>query len=727
MRLLNTQTIVVETFGDDQIPSYAILSHTWEAEEVTFQDMELGKAKGKKGWAKVKDSCSMARKNGFDYVWLDTCCIDKTSSAELSEAINSMYRWYQEATVCYAFLADVSNLAELPKSKWFTRGWTLQELIAPSSMIFFNQTWDELGTKETLDQAISERTRIPKAILSGDEDLETASVAQRMSWASDRRTTRREDLAYCLMGIFNINMPLLYGEGEKAFVRLQEEIMRVSDDHSLFAWKDLNGRGGLLAVSPAAFKHSGNIIPWNPFMPYNSHFTLTNKGVQLDLPFIGWGDRGVGLAVLSCAEAGAPDELVAIYLRDKFLTMEHFERCSCESFELVRLSIFRPAEYPTRSLCIRLRGPNQRPKEGSDSKAQNGRSPLSDERLHIARSDKDAETEQDEQRQLSLAAARGCKAEVIRLLALPNVQADGNDHWGDTPLSLAAEAGHERIVGLLLSRRDVDVNSRGNLSPIVAATEGGHGEVVWQLLARTDTIWNPNELVSIAASHGHEALFSQLIARKDIREHLTSESYASGLAYAAQNGYESIVRLLLNSGKVHPNQEDSLGNTALWWAAVNGNEAVVKMLLDTGWVDACCKGNDGTTALWHAAWKGYEGIARLLLKHGTDLESPGSEGRSPLCVASFMGHAPVVEELLAHGAETNSRSYHDFTPLMEAVIGGHEVIVKMLLESGADIEARTYMGKTPLMIAARSGNVDLVKLLLKHGANREAKDIGGQL
>ncbi|RSM09514.1 hypothetical protein CEP52_004038 [Fusarium oligoseptatum] len=324
MRLLNTQTIVVESFGDDQIPSYAILSHTWEAEEVTFQDMESGKATSKRGWAKVKNSCSMARKNGFDYVWLDTCCIDKTSSAELSEAINSMYRWYQEATVCYAFLADVPDLAGLPKSKWFTRGWTLQELIAPSSMIFFSQTWDELGTKATLNQVISERTRIPKAILSGDKDLETASAAQRMSWAADRTTTRREDLAYCLMGIFSINMPLLYGEGERAFIRLQEEIMRVSDDHSLFAWRYPNSRGGLLAVSPAAFKDSGNIIPRNPFMPYNSPFTLTNKGAHLDLPFIGLGDRGTGLAVLSCTEVGNPDKLVAIYLRDSFLTMEHF-------------------------------------------------------------------------------------------------------------------------------------------------------------------------------------------------------------------------------------------------------------------------------------------------------------------------------------------------------------------------------------------------------------------
>ncbi|KAM6528679.1 hypothetical protein FALCPG4_009642 [Fusarium falciforme] len=723
MRLLNTQTVVVETFGDDQIPSYAILSHTWEAEEVTFQDMELGKATSKKGWAKVKDSCSMARKNGFDYVWLDTCCIDKTSSAELSEAINSMYRWYQEATVCYAFLADVSNLVEFPKSKWFTRGWTLQELIAPSSMIFFSQTWDELGTRETLDQAISERTRIPKAILSGDQDLETASVAQRMSWASDRRTTRREDLAYCLMGIFSINMPLLYGEGERAFVRLQEEIMRVSDDHSLFAWKCPNSRGGLLALSPAAFKDSGNIIPWNPLVPYNSPFTLTNKGVHLDLPFIGLGGRGTGLAVLSCAEVGAPDKLVAIYLRDKFLTMEHFERCTCERFELVRLSMYRPAEYPTRSLCIRLRGPSQRPKEVSDSKAQNGLSPLSDERLHIQRGDGDTEMEKDEQRELSLAAAQGREAEVVLLLVLPNVHADGVDHRGDTPLCLAAGAGHERIVRLLLDRRDVDVNSRGNTSPINSAIAGGHEGVVWQLLARTDTASNPNELVSMAASYGHEALFSQLIARKDIREHLTSESYASGLAYAAQKGHESVVRLLLNSGKVHPNQKDSLGNTALWWAAVNGNEAVVKMLLETGWVDACCKGNDGTTALWHAAWRGYEGIARLLLRQGTDLESPGSDGRSPLRVASSMGYAPIVKELLAFDAETNPRSRYDHTALMEAAINGHDAVVRLLLESGAAIDTKIRIESKPrihrsaLDYACEAGHESVVKLLLGHGAS----------
>ena len=163
----------------------------------------------------------------------DLCCIDKTSSAELSEAINSMYRWYQESGVCYAYLADVPPNA-FSKSRWFTRGWTLQELIAPSTVIFLDQKWQEIGTKSSLQRVISEITGIPTDILLGG-DLEDASIAQRMSWASKRETTRVEDAAYCLMGIFSIHMPMLYGEGERAFIRLQEEIMRVSDDHSLFA------------------------------------------------------------------------------------------------------------------------------------------------------------------------------------------------------------------------------------------------------------------------------------------------------------------------------------------------------------------------------------------------------------------------------------------------------------------------------------------------------------
>src|ERR1700736_2831968 len=144
MRLLNTTKRELEEFGGNEIPLYAILSHTWGESEITFQDIEGDDAEEKVGYEKVRETCSRAAADGFDYVWIDTCCIDKTSSAELSEAINSMYRWYEEAEECYAYLADVPSKS-FPDSRWFSRGWTLQELIAPLRVTFLDAEWVKLG------------------------------------------------------------------------------------------------------------------------------------------------------------------------------------------------------------------------------------------------------------------------------------------------------------------------------------------------------------------------------------------------------------------------------------------------------------------------------------------------------------------------------------------------------------------------------------------------------
>ncbi|CAM6000362.1 unnamed protein product, partial [Sphagnum balticum] len=259
MRLIYTESLDVVQFSDADIPRYAILSHTWEEEEVTLQDMQGVHPTSKRGYDKVKRCCAFARADGFEYVWIDTCCIDKTNSVELSEAINSMYRWYQEAAVCYGFLADVPSRATFSGSRWFTRGWTLQELIAPATVIFLDEGWKVMGSKASLGQGVEDCTGIPAGILSGEDDFEAFSIAQRLSWAAKRTTSRIEDRAYSLLGMFGIHMPLIYGERENAFIRLQEEIMKVSDDQSLFAWKDLDSRGGILATSPSAFADSGNI------------------------------------------------------------------------------------------------------------------------------------------------------------------------------------------------------------------------------------------------------------------------------------------------------------------------------------------------------------------------------------------------------------------------------------------------------------------------------------
>jgi hypothetical protein len=288
MHLLNTTTFKLKEFYQDKMPNYAILSHKWDDTEISFQDLQHDDYSSMTGFAKIKGCCAQAAKDGWEYVWIDSCCINKTSSAELSEAINSMFRWYRNAQICYVYLSDVPVKDEDPqlegsafrKSKWFERGWTLQELLAPSKVIFFNQDWAELGTRSSLSELISS--------ITGSETLvgfEEACVAQKMSWASRRKTTRKEDEAYCLMGLFGVHMPPLYGEGPNAFLRLQLEILSMVDDESIFAWKlDGENTGGLLASSPAAFKDSGSYRRITAaYKEDRPAFSMTNKGLRIDV------------------------------------------------------------------------------------------------------------------------------------------------------------------------------------------------------------------------------------------------------------------------------------------------------------------------------------------------------------------------------------------------------------------------------------------------------------
>ena len=234
---------LTKDFVGDDVPQYAILSHTWEADaEVTFKDLMDGTGKSKLGYDKIRFCAEQARRDSMQYFWIDSCCIDKSNSAELQEAINSMFHWYCSAAKCYVYLADVSRPAldtnekssqlrwesSFRKSRWFTRGWTLQELLAPASVEFFSKEGEQLGTKRSLERHIHEVTGIPvKALRSSP--LSDFSVHERMLWAEKRKTTRKEDKAYSLLGIFDVYMPLIYGEGrENAFMRLREEIDKAS-------------------------------------------------------------------------------------------------------------------------------------------------------------------------------------------------------------------------------------------------------------------------------------------------------------------------------------------------------------------------------------------------------------------------------------------------------------------------------------------------------------------
>ena len=298
MRLLHTTTITLSSFDDDDsIPPYAILSHTWGDGEISLHDMSKNVDSGleqSEGYLKIRSCCALAEREGHEYVWIDTCCIDKTSSAELSEAINSMYRWYEKAQICYAYLADVCTgeqghwspnvERQFRKSRWFTRGWTLQELLAPWNVIFHDKDWRKFGSRESLSEQISLVTGIQSGHLS---HMNWASAAQKMSWASGRRTRRVEDMAYSLMGIFGVNMPLLYGEGEKAFIRLQHEIIKTTDDESIFAWTDDELiLSGIFAQSPKAFARSGKvvrIIDGDPLYVRRTPYAMTNRGLAIEI------------------------------------------------------------------------------------------------------------------------------------------------------------------------------------------------------------------------------------------------------------------------------------------------------------------------------------------------------------------------------------------------------------------------------------------------------------
>ncbi|KAK6860604.1 hypothetical protein PG995_004240 [Apiospora arundinis] len=341
MRLL--QTGQYKLFEATDIPSpfpqYAILSHTWISpkEEITYQDfkqrrtdLENGVYK-QNGWAKLQKYCDRAARDGWEWAWMDTCCIDKTNPADTSESINAMFRWYQSADICYAYLDDVradeafgrsvpvdcdlddiantANVANLGghfhdaltssliSANWFTRGWTLQELLAPPYLVFVDQSWRRIGTRESWSTEIRKASRIEARHLTHftPTDFTSCSIAMRLSWASRRNTTVEEDESYSLLGLFGISLPLIYGEGKwRAFNRLQNELIKVYNDDSIFAWKfdrlsmrrltgskqAAHGQGiGILAPSIREYWDASYIEAF-PF--YGSSFSMTNKGLKFN-------------------------------------------------------------------------------------------------------------------------------------------------------------------------------------------------------------------------------------------------------------------------------------------------------------------------------------------------------------------------------------------------------------------------------------------------------------
>ncbi|KAH7254672.1 heterokaryon incompatibility protein-domain-containing protein [Fusarium solani] len=366
MRLLHTTNLELVSFIGKSVqeqPRYAILSHTWKDDEFLFEEARNGihqhLQNPRRGLQKILNACQKAKLNNLDYIWVDTCCIDKSSSAELSEAINSMFKWYKESVICYVFMDDVTLqedgvMRNFDSSRWFTRGWTLQELIAPHGLFFFDRGWNYMCSRDVISSRLEEITGITPSILQrahifppsdtahnwnipgvrcgrcqdGDEvetQLAEEPISRKMEWAADRETTRPEDTSYCLLGLFDINMPLLYGEGENAFGRLQEEILKKSPDQSILTWIARSGERlhkPYLAKMPSEFQFA--VRRPEKTAIERGDIIATPRGLEIDVllgPCTIRNKQGSSfmlgreqLAVLSCVVAADPLPRVAIFV-----------------------------------------------------------------------------------------------------------------------------------------------------------------------------------------------------------------------------------------------------------------------------------------------------------------------------------------------------------------------------------------------------------------------------
>jgi hypothetical protein len=342
MRLLDTTTFELHSREQEYFKSqgYSILSHRWVGEEITFDQISGCSAELRSAgdWQmstpqldKIRGACLTARRLGFRWMWIDNCCINKSSTTEESESINSMFKWYRDAKVCITYLSDVemknppippnqgvvstgyieqANHAIFNRrdgrtpSEWFSRGWTLQELLAPHDLRFYDMNWNYMGTKTSLAREIQAITRIDAEYLTGARNFRQACIAVKMSWVCGRTTTREEDIAYGMLGLFNVMMSPQYGEGQRAFMRLQHQLLSTTTDESLFAWRMpepkagqklgiLRGDGtvwdddewGMLAPCPDWFRECGNVtIEGGPKIERTSQmFQPSRQGVQIPI------------------------------------------------------------------------------------------------------------------------------------------------------------------------------------------------------------------------------------------------------------------------------------------------------------------------------------------------------------------------------------------------------------------------------------------------------------
>ena len=772
MRLINVETLCFEEFFHDVAPPYAILSHTWGTakDELTFRDVRSRNLKKEGiGAIKLEGCCRQAKEDNLNYVWIDTCCIDKDKETELSQAINSMFRWYRNAAVCYAYLCDVppdddpaDASSKFPSSRWFKRGWTLQELLAPSDVRFYNSEWGSLGSKNTLCPIISDITTIPRLFLLGLESMQDASIAQRMSWAASRVTTRKEDSAYCLLGIFGVTMPMIYGEEDAAFGRLQAAIMDKYRDDSMLAWglsttdsppaePPSSASAGALAHSPKSFANSGDVVPRLHYAVSKDSIEVHGPYLQLSLPVV-TGPHGQLLGLLNCGSRRDPSLVVGIPLVNA--------ASSGGSDEYIRpqgqSAVFLPkteTQLETKLIYIDVR------RQAEDAEAtKNGRNWFY--------------VEANFETYLELAEVEPAACWRPQHFQIMTEDDAGNNIDGpkiarfrsrrqmsqDLLVILEPKMQDSQMVPefhVMTCSKDTDLDSMRQLAPYLRSHALGrrtasYGDLVIlvtvepELIAKQSTfavrLHATTDLpdATINADFELELIKERisLVERLEFGDLLRYEIKQHAVQVAAKN--DELLPLTSRLAEVEDeirkltDEKDSLTRKLTTALAATEEVRTKEKELEAMQREASQVIETARTRLDELIPNcfeiqrgfdcGYDKALRLYLKNkGVELDS--SVGL--LQWASERGYEGLVA-LMLQGGDPEERirdSLYGHTPLTWAACYGYENIVDFLLDKGADIECRdTEFGQTTLMWAAEFGQDAVVRRLVQAGADIEARD-----
>ncbi|KAF5973340.1 beta transducin [Fusarium coicis] len=794
MRLINVENLKLETLTGGHVPPYAILSHRWgnDDEEVSFKDMDRGTT-NKIGIKKVKGCCRQAKKDNLKYVWIDTCCIDKESSKELDEAINSMFQWYRRAAICYTYMADVpheqdiwESTSSFSSSSWFTRGWTLQELLAPGEIHFFDETWSLIGTKEELASEIEDITGIPRRFLLGWVDFHQASVAQRMSWASKRTTKRDEDVAYCLLGIFGVTMPMIYGEGHKAFERLQLKIMEQTTDDSILAWgvkvqgmefesqtgpSDHNTSAGMFAKSPMDFAKCGRIVPKTLDPSCITNFAVSGGYIRTSLKLQNT-ENGVAYGLLNCGLENTTEGYIAIPLRcttPSISTVREYirplgygpillpgARSDCYDVHEVRVRVdrqIRLAEMTSKSIWLHIDGHQKLklhltevwpPLEWDRGRAlvmNLNDSNLTIRRTHLARFTTKAKTSRDIVVVLDFDLNAQYSCANCYAIAAPE------------KLDLAKIARGLDYMQSEHLRDKIIPNGNDMVEASVKREEISQGLIFLLRLARTDlrplstadTSHRISEasqvdiLVSTLYEWDDEEETMDRIVEKQAETLSELESLKGELDKVAEKERQLAVERKRIESEMKKKETNMHRHDRRIQRAKNRLIELKNRIEKSSRYIERVDGVKGSIS-WAETM-----IQRQLDKQkaSQDTDAPASArpgnlqtslvnsrqsmgGFIPLLWAAANGKNAILQLLIDKGADLEARNpENEYTALMYAAEYGQVSAAKSLLDCGAMLEAQDKNKYTPLLLAASAGHVPITSLLLGKGADIEARSSDG--